>query len=84
MANVHHSINYIEFTVIDLEKSKAFFSKAFDWQFNDYGPSYAGIKNENREAGGQITTEPFAFPGGFRFHFGDPSGNELAVWSETN
>jgi len=35
-----------------------------------------------RDAGGRITTEPFAFPGGRRFHFLDPSGNELAVWSE--
>lgn len=34
-----------------------------------------------REAGGRIVTEPFDFPGGRRFHFQDPSGNELAVWS---
>jgi predicted enzyme related to lactoylglutathione lyase len=24
----------------------------------------------------------FSFPGGRRFHFTDPNGNELAVWSE--
>lgn len=35
-----------------------------------------------RDARGQIVTEPFEFPGGRRFHFSDPSGNELAVWSE--
>ncbi len=35
-----------------------------------------------RDAGGTITKEPFSFPGGRRFHFRDPSGNELAVWSE--
>lgn len=35
-----------------------------------------------REAGGRIVREPFEFPGGRRFHFLDPSGNELAVWSE--
>ena len=34
------------------------------------------------DAGGTIVVEPFAFPGGRRFHFTDPSGNELAVWSE--
>ena len=34
-----------------------------------------------RDAGGQITQEIFEFPGGRRFHFRDPSGNELAVWS---
>ena len=33
-------------------------------------------------AGGEITHPIFAFPGGRRFHFRDPSGNELAVWSE--
>jgi predicted enzyme related to lactoylglutathione lyase len=35
-----------------------------------------------RNAGGRIVKEPFSFPGGRRFHFADPSGNELAVWSE--
>lgn len=35
-----------------------------------------------RKAGGHIVKEPFTFPGGRRFHFGDPSGNELAVWSD--
>ena len=34
-------------------------------------------------AGGRITKPIFAFPGGRRFHFRDPAGNELAVWSET-
>lgn len=33
-------------------------------------------------AGGTVSTPPFAFPGGRRFHFLDPSGNELAVWAE--
>lgn len=31
------------------------------------------------KAGGIITKPIFAFPGGRRFHFRDPSGNELAV-----
>jgi uncharacterized protein len=35
-----------------------------------------------KEAGGRIVKETYAFPGGRRFHFSDPSGNELAVWSE--
>lgn len=34
-------------------------------------------------AGGAIVKPIFSFPGGRRFHFRDPSGNELAVWSET-
>jgi predicted enzyme related to lactoylglutathione lyase len=33
-------------------------------------------------AGGKIVREIFGFPGGRRFHFADPNGNELAVWSE--
>jgi predicted enzyme related to lactoylglutathione lyase len=33
-------------------------------------------------AGGKIVREIFEFPGGKRFHFADPNGNELAVWSE--
>lgn len=95
--------------------AKKFYSAAFDWKFNDYGPEYAGIQKENGEsgglrldskvstggplvilysrsldssfervkaAGGKITKNPFEFPGGRRFQFQDPSGNELAVWSE--
>ncbi|MBC8371834.1 MAG: VOC family protein [Planctomycetes bacterium] len=33
-------------------------------------------------AGGVTTKQPFEFPGGRRFHFTEPSGNELAVWSD--
>lgn len=33
-------------------------------------------------AGGKVTKPIFSFPGGRRFHFAEPSGNELAVWSE--
>ena len=33
-------------------------------------------------AGGRITVPTFEFPGGRRFHFADPAGNILAVWSE--
>jgi uncharacterized protein len=35
-----------------------------------------------RAAGGVIVKPIFSFPGGRRFHFTDPSGNELAVWAE--
>ncbi len=35
------------------------------------------------KAGGTIVNPIFEFPGGKRFHFTDPSGNELAVWSPT-
>jgi len=33
-------------------------------------------------AGGQISQDTFSFPGGRRFHFIEPSGNEFAVWSD--
>jgi predicted enzyme related to lactoylglutathione lyase len=113
--HTHHAFDYIEIVARDVAAAKAFYGKAFGWEFNDYGPDYAGIKGEAheiggfrkdekggggsplvvlysrdlaatlaaiREAGGRIVKEPFSFPGGRRFHFADPSGNELAVWSE--
>ncbi len=112
--STHHAIDYVEFTVRDLGAAKRFYAAAFGWQFNDYGPEYAGIKGAKgevgglnqtaqprtggplvilyskdleetleavRAAGGKIVREPFAFPGGRRFQFTDPSGNELGVWS---
>jgi len=107
-------IDYIEFKATDLSAIKDFYTKAFGWEFTDYGPTYtsfteSGIKggfeksNEKiingalvvlyhdkletaltkiKEAGGTISKEIFDFPGGRRFHFIDPAGNELAVWSE--
>ncbi len=32
-------------------------------------------------AGGTVIKPVFSFPGGRRFHFADPNGNEFAVWS---
>lgn len=40
------------------------------------------IKSEILSAGGTISKDIFSFPGGRRFHFLDPAGNELAVWSD--
>lgn len=34
-------------------------------------------------SGGKIIKDIFSFPGGQRFHFTDPTGNEFAVWSDT-
>ena len=36
------------------------------------------------DAGGEVVKEPFSFPGGRRFQFLDPSGNELAVWTDAS
>ena len=117
MRNVHHAINYIELNVTDLAAARAFYSAAFGWEFNEYGPAYAGIRSPDGEgevgglngteapvpggplvllfsddldatvsaveqAGGGVVAAPYEFPGGRRFHFSDPSGNVLGVWSE--
>lgn len=38
--------------------------------------------DEVQQAGAVINRDIFAFPGGRRFHFIEPSGNEMAVWSD--
>lgn len=40
------------------------------------------IKEKLVGLGAKISVDIFSFPGGRRFHFLDPSGNELAIWSE--
>jgi len=115
-SHTHHGIDYIEFVVTDMAQSQRFYAAAFGWEFNDYGPEYAGIRKQGgeagglcvgktgsgggplvvlfsndlvatlesvRSAGGTITKEPCDFPGGRRFQFEGPSGNELAVWSHS-
>ena len=54
------------------------------------GAALVVLYSENLEAtqlkverrGGLIVQTIFSFPGGRRFHFTEPSGNELAVWSD--
>jgi len=41
-----------------------------------------GALERVQAAGGTITAPIFDFPGGRRFHFKDPAGNELGVWAE--
>jgi predicted enzyme related to lactoylglutathione lyase len=100
----------------NLTATKAFFSEAFGWGFEDFGPEYSAFSGEGLDggfykvdsftlqaqaplvvfysadlestlnkvvgAGGTVSKPIFTFPGGQRFHFIEPSGNELAVWSE--
>jgi predicted enzyme related to lactoylglutathione lyase len=47
-----------------------------------YASDLESIEAKVKAAGGKIVKKVFSFPGGRRFHFADPSGNELAVWSE--
>ena len=107
-------IDYIELpSATAHELTRAFYSKAFGWQFANYGPTYSATTNGIADvglqgdpadalsaplpvvrvddlesafdavvkAGGLIAKPIFSFPGGRRFHFIDPSGSELAVWS---
>ena len=47
-----------------------------------YHENLGQIKDREKQAGGTIVKDIFSFPGGRRFHFTDPSGNELAIWSD--
>jgi predicted enzyme related to lactoylglutathione lyase len=42
----------------------------------------ADAERRVRGAGGEVVAPAYEFPGGRRFHFTDPAGNELAVWSD--
>lgn len=49
-----------------------------------YSQALANTQSDIELAGGTITQAVFSFPGGRRFHFTDPNGNEYAVWSDIN
>lgn len=47
-----------------------------------YSTDLEGTRARVVRFGGTIVEEIFEFPGGRRFHFLEPTGNELAVWSD--
>lgn len=47
-----------------------------------YGDDLVAMQDRIEAAGGQIIKAVFDFPGGQRFHFVDPDGYELAVWTK--
>jgi len=47
-----------------------------------YAKDLEGLQARVEAAGGVICVPTFTFPGGRRFHFNDPHGNELAVWTD--
>ena len=49
-----------------------------------YSKELEQTQNKIEQAGGTILQEIYEFPGGRRFHFAEPSGNEFAVWSDIN
>lgn len=51
MSYQHEMIDYVEYPARDIEATKAFFIKAFDWQFTDYGPDYTAFNRHGVEGG---------------------------------
>jgi len=47
-----------------------------------YSENLETTQSKIEKSGGEIVKPIFSFPGGRRFHFTDPNGNEYAVWSE--
>ncbi len=47
-----------------------------------YSKELEQTQSKIEKAGGSIIRPIFSFPGGRRFHFSDPNGNEYAVWSD--
>ncbi|MCS0392348.1 VOC family protein [Vibrio diabolicus] len=115
----HEKLNYVEFGSTNINATKQFFERTFDWTFIDYGPEYSAFSGQGLDGGffksefvnqtanggallvfyssdiqatqikvelhgGKIIRPIFEFPGGCRFHFTEPSGNEFAVWSESH
>ena len=113
----HEKLDYVEFAARDLDATKAFFNRVFNWTFTDYGEAYTAFDHQGimggfyqaslasdpsrggallvfysrnientmskiTAASGEIVRPIFEFPGGRRFHFIEPSGNEFAVWSD--
>ena len=43
----HHKINYVEFSSTDIAKTKTFYSQAFGWSYQDWGPDYYSYSTES-------------------------------------
>jgi len=44
-ASSNHRINYVEFVSNDIAKTKQFYSAAFGWSFEDWGPEYVSFSS---------------------------------------
>ena len=79
-----------EYTAFFDESLKGGFYKADVTASTDNGSALIVFYSDNLEmtrarieaAGGRIVRPVFSFPGGRRFHFTEPGGNELGVWSD--
>ena len=47
-----------------------------------YSTELENSQSKVEASGGTVIKSIYSFPGGRRFHFTDPNGNEYAVWSE--
>jgi len=45
------AINYVEFNVSDMARTKAFYAAAFGWSFTDYGDSYCEFTDGSMKGG---------------------------------
>ena len=61
-AGAHPAPDYVEFTVHDIARVKAFYGAVFGWSFTDYGPAYTSF--DDGRIGGGLTTEGVPAPGG--------------------
>jgi uncharacterized protein len=69
----HHAINYIEFTTTDIAATKAFYERAFSWNFQDYGPDYMAFDKDHAGIDGGFRKGDPGSPGtGPRPWGGDP------------
>jgi len=50
------TINYIEFQVSDITRTKEFYEKAFGWTFTDYGPDYCEFSDGHMKGGFETGT----------------------------
>jgi predicted enzyme related to lactoylglutathione lyase len=67
-ADQHHRIDYLEFAVTSIEAAKAFYGRAFNWTFQDYGPDYCEFRD------GRLT-------GGFYHGTPQPGGALVVLYS---
>ncbi|MDX1641627.1 MAG: VOC family protein [Balneolaceae bacterium] len=79
-----------EYTAFSEDTLEGGFYKSTNRSSTENGATLIVFYSENLEAtqkiieehGGKVVKPIFSFPGGSRFHFTEPSGNELAVWSD--
>jgi predicted enzyme related to lactoylglutathione lyase len=79
-------IDYIEFAVADIPRSRDFYGRAFGWRFTDYGPGYCEF-DDGRLKGGFAQGSPAGSGGPLVILYADDLAAtqarlELAVWSD--